>query len=484
MFNKRLLRLQNVSVNHRDFVATRAARAAFTGFMQVDGQVWAAVRSGDTATATKLTFGPASIAYAKLLHADRAYLTGANADAAVAGRSFHTTQSRSTMVTLGAAAAAIILAVGIALLLSRYLIGSVSELVGRLRSLEEDDLAELAAGLQDVAAGDLTRAATSSTEPVDERSRDELGQLGVTFNQMLARVRSGVESYATMRANTARLVEQIASSATTLSAASQEMAATSQETGRAVSEIAQAVSDVASGAERQATMSGEARSAADQTRASAEQMAELAASGMAVMRTSTEAFERVHETGAETTAAITGLASRSSEIGQIVQTISGIASQTNLLALNAAIEAARAGEQGRGFAVVAEEVRKLAEDSQRAAAQVSELIGRVQADTDGVVKIGALRNQLMDEASSSTTESQRLFQQITESIQTVTEQTGHISVAASEIASAAEQSSASTQEVTASTEQTSAAAHEIAASAAELAKTAEGLSELTAHFKI
>ena len=64
------------------------------------------------------------------------------------------------------------------------------------------------------------------------------------------------------------------------------------------------------------------------------------------------------------------LAEKSEEIGAIVGTITGIADQTNLLALNAAIEAARAGEQGRGFAVVAEEVRKLAEESQKAAGEI------------------------------------------------------------------------------------------------------------------
>ena len=87
--------------------------------------------------------------------------------------------------------------------------------------------------------------------------------------------------------------------------------------------------------------------------------------------------------------AIQALSARSEKIGGIVDTITGIAEQTNLLALNAAIEAARAGEQGRGFAVVAEEVRKLAEESQSAAAQIAGLIGEIQTETGRVVEVVA-----------------------------------------------------------------------------------------------
>src|SRR3712207_7409943 len=81
------------------------------------------------------------------------------------------------------------------------------------------------------------------------------------------------------------------------------------------------------------------------------------------------------------------LAAKSQRIGEFITTITGISEQTNLLALNAAIEAARAGEQGRGFAVVAEEVRKLAEESQRSATQIAGLLSEIEGQTQTAVAL-------------------------------------------------------------------------------------------------
>jgi methyl-accepting chemotaxis protein len=198
----------------------------------------------------------------------------------------------------------------------------------------------------------------------------------------------------------------------------------------------------------------------------------------------------VRDASQEVNSVIRELASKSEQIGEIVGTITGIAEQTNLLALNAAIEAARAGEQGRGFAVVAEEVRKLAEESQAAASEISGLIGAIQNQTERAVDVVSDGAKRTEEGVAVVAQTREAFLRIGDAVDDIATRIDQIQaisdrIAASAqtmqqsvdaVAAVAEQASASAQQVAASAEQVSASADLVASSAEQASASAEQVS--------
>jgi methyl-accepting chemotaxis protein len=407
-----------------------------------------------------------------------------------------------------------------ALLLALYLFlgfftsmrASVARLAGRLTSLTRHDTAGLRSGLEALARRDLTLSVTPVTEPITEIDRDELGHVTRAVNAVRDDTVASVHAYNAARVALAEAIGRVARGAESVSDTSRDMAGASEQAGRSVSEIADAVADVARGAERQVHRTSSARDSTDdvaavtkrgvvdarETVVAAQRARDAARSGGDAVNEVFAAMRAVESSSANAAESIRGLSARSDDIGGIAATISGIAAQTNLLALNAAIEAARAGDSGRGFAVVAEEVRRLAEDAEHAAATIGTMIGDMQSATARTAQVIETAAECTAAGTAGVDGARDAFARIGESvddmaarveaivngISAIAERIGRVEDDMGEVTSVAEITSAASQQVTAVAQETSGAAQEMAGSASALADTAGELSRLVAGFTL
>lgn len=320
------------------------------------------------------------------------------------------------------------------------------------------------------------------------------------------------DSLVAMKNSLRNLMKHVSDSAEQLAASSEELTASADQSAQAANQVAGAITIVATGAEQQLTAANDTSvvvqqmsvgirqvaSNANDVALQSAQAADKAQTGNQSVEQAVNQMANIEKTVAASAQVVAQLGERSKEIGQIVDTISGIASQTNLLALNAAIEAARAGEQGRGFAVVAEEVRKLAEQSQDAAKQIAILISGIQGDTETAVVAMNDGTREVKLGAEVVNASGVAFHEITTLVTQVSAQSKEMSAAIEQMAVGSQQivqsvnrinelsksASGEAQTVSAATEEQSASMEEIASSSQALAHLAMELREAVSKFQV
>jgi len=349
----------------------------------------------------------------------------------------------------------------------------------------------LAEALEHSGKGDFTVS-------VHDSSRDELGQLSKSYNDMKENLRIMIQ-------HVLETSEQVAASSQQLTASAEQTSSTAEQITETIQEVSQAVENQTMSVEKSEKAIETMSKAIQNVSMNSEKMAEKGIDakekarqgGLYVQQTSKQMNE-IHKSVQESGEAIKMLGHKSREIDMITKVISDIADQTNLLALNAAIEAARAGEHGKGFAVVAEEVRKLAVQSQESSKQIADLIKEIQEEmarsTDSIERVkddvqnglGIVNNtkENFEEIVHSVTDIESELQSLSATIQEMSGKIQMISDAMFELASASKQTSNHSQTVVASTEEQLASMEEISAAAASLSELALSLQERMATFKI
>ncbi|OCT13436.1 hypothetical protein A8709_17670 [Paenibacillus pectinilyticus] len=343
-----------------------------------------------------------------------------------------------------------------------------------------------------IASGDLT------LDKLNVKNRDEVGELAVSFNQMVINLRT--------------LIHQVTTSTEHVAVSSEEMTASAQQTNVAAEQIASSIQQVVTGTDKQVQRVAETVQAVHDMSSNAEQIASHAQS---VSASASDAADKSHEgnqaiqqvvaqmtfiqkTIEDLSGIITGLRQRSQDIGEIVGMITSIASQTNLLALNASIEAARAGEQGKGFAVVASEIRKLAEQSSLSSNQIANLIATIQNETEHAAQSMADGIKEVNEGMLVVHVAGTSFEHIEQSVQKVVTQIQEVAAAAEQMSANTEQigyamdyisqiveeSASGIQHVSASTEEQLASMEEVLSSSTSLSKMAENLQDQLLRFKV
>ncbi|MCL2009028.1 MAG: methyl-accepting chemotaxis protein [Synergistaceae bacterium] len=338
-------------------------------------------------------------------------------------------------VLLASAVTAVLFGIGIAFLISHTIAVPLAMIVGLAGRASDGDL-------------------TIEAKDFHYKGKDELGLL--------------VDSISAMIASQEEALKRVSDVSHNLEESSVSLAAISDESISQMNEVKIALDQVSTLSESNGAALEECNAGVEELSAGADTVAQSATDSAAFIAQTTDASNKAIQTvnkvihgmrdvdanSKESEAKIRQLVSSVENVSSFVSVITGIADQTNLLALNAAIEAARAGEVGRGFAVVAEEVRKLAEESARAAQNVNGIITDLQGGAHESIKATTEAGRMLgdtlvqaEQAQSELNNALTEMNKANDSIQNIAAVAEEQAASCKEVASAIDSATRSTMEV-------------------------------------
>lgn len=280
----------------------------------------------------------------------------------------------TSLVLLGAA---VVVSIIITLLTTRGITSQIKEIVDSIRHVSKGDL----------------------TQVISVRTKDEIGQLADDFNQLVRNLRENI-------------VKQMSQSSVRLESSAGELTQVMSTTRSGNDQQLRDLESIASAMEEMVQTIHEISRNVQDSSNSASRGCEQATGSQQVMEQAITALSRLVDDIEQSRSSVQKVKQDSEKVANVLGVIESIAEQTNLLALNAAIEAARAGEQGRGFAVVADEVRTLAQRTQKSTEEINSIIEELTSGVGQTVT-------MMEQSGAQATKTVDLVTQTNASLQEI-----------------------------------------------------------------